>query len=447
MTQKATGERGRKERGNGQGTVWEVSKGVWRWQITLGYKPDGRRITASGKAPSKTAALNAASTARTAHERGLLAAPDSITVREYAEKWLARQKQLTARSVSLYRTELAYALEHIGSKRVREVRSSHLKDLMVKLAEMPMKGGGRAGAPMAPRTQAKVLTRLRSLFREAVSDQIIYVSPVDGVRKVKAPSPEAVGVVLDFEQAARLQEVGQALYAAGVCRLWPALFTAVSVGMRRGEVMGLSWEHVDLEQGVLHLRQQLKVDVKRPELGELKTRHARRDIHMPESLRAALLAHREHQAAERAAAGEASRATGAVFTTVLGEWTHPDNLKRALSSVVDWSDPAAFSRRSKAVWAIMTPEALAQLEAAVMAEGKGKRLPNISPHDLRHTYATLTLRRRVPVEVVSKTLGHARVSITLDIYRHVLESERQEHVIDLFAAPVPPRPVTPRLPN
>ncbi|QFP75411.1 tyrosine-type recombinase/integrase [Deinococcus sp. AJ005] len=68
----------------------------------------------------------------------------------------------------------------------------------------------------------------------------------------------------------------------------------------------------------------------------------------------------------------------------------------------------------------------------------GTALPRIAPHDLRHTYATLALRRGVPLAVVSKRLGHAKVSITNDIYRHVLPSEDRAHVIDLFATPPDP---------
>ena len=63
----------------------------------------------------------------------------------------------------------------------------------------------------------------------------------------------------------------------------------------------------------------------------------------------------------------------------------------------------------------------------------GDKLPEITPHDLRHTYATLALRSNVPVAKVSKTLGHARTSITLEIYRHVLPSEMQKDVFDFFA--------------
>ena len=433
-------ERKVKDRGNGQGTVYETSPGRWRWQVTVGYKPDGKRLSVTGRADSKTLAQTAMTQALADQARGLLAAPESMTVSEYAEKWLGRQKHLSANSLRAYRGELAYALQHIGKARLRDVRPAHLKDLMVTLSEQVM----AQGQMMAPRTQGKVLTRLRSLFREAVSDQIIYVNPVEGVRKVKAPSSEAVGTVLDFGQAARFREMGQALYGADLCRLWPALFTAVSVGLRRGEVMGLTWQHVDFKNGVLQIRQQLKVEHGKPVLGTLKTAHSRRDVYIPESLRVLLLGLRERQEAERVAMGSAWRETGAVFATADGGWTHPANLTRALAHVTEWSEPSAIERRSGAVRAVVSDDALAHLGAVARA---GEKLPELSPHDLRHTYATLALRRRVPPEVVSKTLGHARVSITMDIYRHVLDSERRDHLIDLFEAPVPVRTVARSLPN
>ena len=80
-----------------------------------------------------------------------------------------------------------------------------------------------------------------------------------------------------------------------------------------------------------------------------------------------------------------------------------------------------------------------KLEAAIC---NGKPLPEISPHDLQHTAGTQMLRRGMPVEVVSKILGPARVSITLDVYRHVLKSEKKKAVmVDLYPDPVPVRTV------
>ena len=71
----------------------------------------------------------------------------------------------------------------------------------------------------------------------------------------------------------------------------------------------------------------------------------------------------------------------------------------------------------------------AKLEAVLR---DGEPLPNVSPHDLRHTAGTPMLRRKMPVEVVSKILGHADASITLNVYRRVLESEKEAEMVDLF---------------
>ena len=258
-----------------------------------------------------------------------------------------------------------------------------------------------------------------------MSDQIVYANPMEGVKRVRGARIESAGTALDFEQAAQLHAVGWALYEAGLCRLWFALFTAVSVGLRRGEVMGLTWEDVDLERGVLHIRQTRVMGVDVIETNDPKTANSRRDIHMPPSLVAVLKTHRERQDVERRALGKLWGTTGAVFATELGEWTHPDNLKRALARVVAWSNPVQPDR----AWKGIPREPRARLAAVV---GMGLELPAISPHDLRHTYATLALRRNVPVEVMSKVLGHARVSITLDVYRHVLDNERRASTIDLF---------------
>ncbi|WP_158679825.1 site-specific integrase [Deinococcus sp. NW-56] len=436
-------KRSTKQRGNGEGTVYR-SGDKWRWQVTLGYRANGSRVTASGTAPTKSAANTARAQALVDHSRGLLAEPSEVTVAQYAQKWLMRHTHVNARTAELYRQELDYALEYLGNMRVRDVRATHIKDLMAVLSRREMKGGRGLGRAMASRTQGKVLTRLRALFKEAVSDQIIYANPMEGVRRLKGSAPEAVGRVLDFDQAARFRELGEALHTAGLCRLWPALFTALSVGLRRGEVMGLAWDCVDFDRGVLRIRRQLvqsKGGVKLEE--ELKTKASRRDVHMPDSLRVALLAHRERQHAERRRMGSAWIETNAVFATELGNWTSPDNLNRALESVIAWSRPGKGKTGQGGVGAAK----LARLQALVGEEGG---LPDLTPHDLRHTFATLALRLKVPVEVVSKKLGHARVSITLDIYRHVLDNEQREHAVDVFAPSSPPPPVqasTPALLN
>ena len=294
------------------------------------------------------------------------------------------------------------------------------------------------------------------MFAEAVRDQIIYVNPADAVRRVKSAkhTEDFEGTALDFDQFARFHELGEALYQSGSCVLWCALFLAAALGLRRGEVMGLRWQDIDLENGLLSVRQNLTINPE-PTITTPKTKNSIRDIPMPSSVKAMLKRHQEKQQENRAKAGNAWQNTGAVFATELGVYTSPDNLSRALNGLLDWSTPEPLERKTRANKAkgeeseikIVTLEQRmkaiprehrAKLEAIVR---DGKPLPRISPHDLRHTAGTLMLRKGMPVEVVSKILGHARVSITMDVYRHVLDSEKRAVMVDLFEQPLPVRNV------
>lgn len=426
-----TGKRKPKAKGNGEGTVRAVGK-RWRWEITLGYQADGKRISRSGYEDTKTRALATMRAAQTDHGRGLLAAPEKVTVREYAERWKRRLLEIRPRTAKRYGEELDYALKHIGDLRMQAIRPHHLKELMVTLSKRPM----RRGNLMSPRTQAHIMTRLRSLFREAVSDLIIYVNPVDGVKRVRGGRLASAGEALDFEQAARFREVGTALHAAGLCRLWPAAFMALTTGMRRGEIMALTWEDLDLDTSTIQVRRARVMGEDAIEMGPPKTANSCREINIPPSLKPVLQRHRAAQQRERREAGEAWLNSGAVFATTLGDWTHPDNLTRAVEKIVQWSDPETLKRTQDDpyIWRGIAHE---KREALMAVTRAGARLPAVSPHDLRHSYATLALRSGADIARVSRDLGHARVSITLDIYRHVSDEEKRSNTFDLFADEAP----------
>lgn len=440
-----------KQRGNGRGTVWALPNGRYRWQITLGYRANGKRLSASGTAKDRTAAELALAKAIADHARGLLAAPERLTVRTYAERWLERRKHRATATRRVYATELAYALEHLGHLHLRAVRTHHLRDTLLLLSDRVMSTGLGRNRLMSSRTLAAVRTRLRSLFTEAVTDGLIVVNPCDAVKRVKVARTEHPGVALDFPQVARLHQLGEALHRADSLRLWPAIFTAVSVGLRRGEVMGLRWCDVDFENDILHVVQNLTNPTGGLEVRPTKTESGSRDVLMPASLKAALERQREAMRAECERRGEIMRAHLPVFPTALGKYTSPENLGRALRCLIEWSDhecriertkkttnrddtrPLTLENKLRGVAAEHRPH----LEAVIRA---GAVLPLISPHDLRHTAGTLMLRRGVPIEVVSRTLGHADIALTYRVYRHVLESERRQHVVDLFEPPVPERP-------
>ncbi len=136
---------------------------------------------------------------------------------------------------------------------------------------------------------------------------------------------------------------------------------------------------------------------------------------------------------ERERAAEAWHDTGAVFATELGEYTHPDNFNRALTKVCAWSDPSLLTE--KRLLAIPV-KARSKLKAIITL---GKPLPDLTPHDLRHTHATLLLLAGVHPKVVSERLGHSSIVITLNTYSHVLPNMQAEAAekLEAFAYGVP----------
>ncbi|MGE7662954.1 tyrosine-type recombinase/integrase [Peribacillus sp. NPDC097197] len=168
-----------------------------------------------------------------------------------------------------------------------------------------------------------------------------------------------------------------------------ALFlVALFTGMRRGEILALRWNNVDLEKGVIHVAEALartKAHGLKPK--EVKTAHSERAIFLSPSLTEALTIHKQHQT---------DNPLDLVFPSKKGTYVEPRNLLRMYKSLTEKAD-----------------------------------VPYISFHNLRHTHATMLMRSGENPKVVCERLGHARVSITLDIYSHTNE-EMQRKTAERF---------------
>jgi integrase len=175
-------------------------------------------------------------------------------------------------------------------------------------------------------------------------------------------------------------------------RLRAAFLVLFLTGVRRGELLGLRWCDVDLEAGVLHVRQILERITNPQGTGrktvlvflEPKTDSSRRTIALPGECVTALRQHRARQAAERLHLGAAYRDQGLVFATEDGRPIDPRRMNELFTQ--------ALTRAG---------------------------VPHIRLHDSRHTFATWLLQAGVSLKTVSDQLGHASISTTADIYAHV----------------------------
>jgi len=188
------------------------------------------------------------------------------------------------------------------------------------------------------------------------------------------------------------EQIRTFLAAVNDHRLAAGWLLCCTTGMRRSEVCGLAWTGVDLDGSRLSVVQTAVMVGRTPTLvHDTKSASSRRTFELDPATVAALRAHRTRQLAERLRWGEAWTHSGLVFTGEEGTMLDPDWVTKQ------------FRRLAKAAG-----------------------LPLIRLHDLRHSYASSALAAGVPIEVLSKRLGHSRISITQDVYVHTNERQDRE---------------------
>ncbi len=183
-------------------------------------------------------------------------------------------------------------------------------------------------------------------------------------------------------------------------REFPIWRLAVTTGMRRSEVLGLSWDSLDLEEGRLSIRQSLVNVNNVPTLqSDTKTASSRRLVNLDELTVSVLKKHQTSQYEERLLAGSAwNNEHNLVFVSEIGEMLKPNRITRIFKARV---------------------------------EDAG--LPRIRLHDLRHTHASNALQAGIHIKVVSERLGHANIGVTLNTYSHTIPA-MDEQAAELVAS-------------
>lgn len=280
----------------------------------------------------------------------------------------------------------------LGNLPIAKLAPVHIRGFYNTLAE-----GGRSDGkdgPLAPRSRRQVHRVLSQALARAVGDQVIARNPCDVFRRQLPKVERKEMTTLDAEQSAAL------LDALREDRLyWPAML-ALASGMRRGEILALRWRNVDLDRGSLHLVESLEqtkkggVRFKPPKSGR------GRSIVLPTFAVDELRRRRREQAEELLKAGVRQSGATLVCARADGEPFSPFSLTHAFFQFI--------------------------------AKSRGD-LPRIRFHDLRHTHATALLAAGVHPKVVQERLGHATVTLTLDLYSHVVPSMQEDAVakIDL----------------
>lgn len=375
----------RRRKVNGEGTVYRRRDGRWEAAAyVLTTAGTRQRVRVYGQ--TRTDAFDKLTELLAQDRRGVPQAVGSQQVGEYLEYWLQhvvrdRVRPLTYRSYAMYVRE--HLVPGLGHKTLARLTARDIRLLLDKTRAKASRSPVARGKAVSPRTVFHVHAVLRNALEDAVRDDLIVRNVARQVRISPGHQIEIKPLTVD--------EARLLLKAARADRLYALYAVALSVGLRRGEALGLPWDDVDLEGACLHVRQTLQRHSGALHLAPPKTARSRRTVPLLPTMVETLRAHRQQQDDERAAAGDAWTETGLVFTGRLGTPIEPNGFSNA------------FRR---------------------MCARAGVR--RVRLHDLRHTCASMLLAQGAPPRVVMEILGHSSLDVTMTIYGHVmLDAQRK----------------------
>ena len=375
----------KKRRISGDGSVYQDNQGRWIASLDVGTGVDGKRKRAKRTRKTKQEAAQALREMQAKKLERRLQSNERQTINDLYSQWetygLSENLRESTRQDYIFLAK-RYVLPALGNMR--------LVDIDTNTVDRWIHGMKKKG--YSAQTRKKARQNAFSIFKYGIKQRVILINPVAGSvvpnkdedlnTQVKKPLNKIEW--MDYLEAFRNTDLDAFVHVGAL------------LGLRRSEIIGLNWSDVDFDENYLHVRRSAReVTVRRPDgssstslvLNDPKTMHSRRKLVMNQVLTDALKRQQIRQKKAKLAAGSAWTETGAVFTTSIGTRLYPSNV---------------FKRYKK------------------LTEKLGLRYVRI--HDLRHTVAHLLLDDEVPLESVSRLLGHSSLSITMDIYARNVQS-------------------------
>ena len=381
------------------GTIRKRAKETWEVRFDLGRHPTtGKRrfryLTVRGTRKDAERTLTEALHRR---DTGTDITPARVTLDEYLRRWLRDYAAVNVAPATLLRYQqiVDRIAPWLGAVRLQELRPAHIQEAYACLL----------ADGLVARTVLHHHRVLRAALQHALRWQLIPHNPADAVTP---PRPE------NREMRALVPE--EVLHLLSECddqQSRAIIHTAVTTGLRLGELLGLRWRDIDFENDTAAIQRAAQyLPATGVTLRQPKTARGRRTIALSEETIRSLREYRTRQVERRLALGPAYSDVDLVFPAPDGAVQPPYRVSQAFQRLVARAGigPLRF-------------------------------------HDLRHTAATLMLRAGIPTKIVSTRLGHATASLTLDTYSHVTPDMQREaaSAIDavLNVREFPPLPLHP----
>ncbi|MER7965315.1 tyrosine-type recombinase/integrase [Streptomyces ardesiacus] len=391
-----------KRRANGEGTITKRKDGRYQAAAYV-YRPDGTRTRRFVYGKTREEVADKLTEMQEQTRQGIPAASSTMAFGDYLTYWLAAiaPERLKPATLNSYEgLSRLYIRPALGKKRLNRLSPADVRRFLSEFkssclcclrgADKERPEGKRTCCAVgrccerrpSARTVQYVHAVLRSALQQAIREELIARNVA---RIVETPTADRKEVrPLDAGEAKALLKTARShrLYA-----LWLLL---VSTGLRRGEVLGLTWSDVDLNAGTLRVRRNVQRIRRELIFGTPKTMRSVRTVSLPQRCVQALTQHRAAQDRERKIAGPKwkpaeGQPAGLIFTTSTGRVIDPRGLNRMLTILC-----------------------------------RDARVPRVRVHDLRHTCASLLLAQGVDARTIMETLGHSTITMTLDTYAHVM---------------------------
>jgi integrase len=359
-------------------SVYRLASGRWQVHATW-YEAGVRRQRKLGTHITKKAALAAGDAWQADVLRGDMATPSTFTLDGWLDAWLrlCELAGLRPRTIADYADKLRlHVRPQIGDIALTEVEPSHLDGVYAAMAEKDL----------SARTIRYVHSVVHKALADAVRKDLLVVNPADRATPPRARAARAAERVVWTPD-----ELRRFLAALDDHPFGAVLHVLAMTGLRRSEVLAVSWDAVDLEGGTLVVRAGLTQVGTELHFAEPKTSRGRRVVDLDARTIAVLRAHRRRQLEDKVLVGPGYRDHGLVFARPDGDPWMPASVTQAFGKLV------------------------ARLE-----------LRPIALHDLRHGHATYLLALGTDHNTVADRLGHASAGFTLSTYGHSLPGKQRD---------------------
>ena len=364
-----------KKRGQNEGSIFQRKDGRWVAEVSLGWMNGTRkRKLLYGK--TRKEAHEKLTTALRDQQRGLPIVGERQSLREFLGRWLEDSVRPTVRP----RTMESYAeicrlhvIPALGHLPLVKITPQHIQSLLNEKLE----------SGLSPRRVQYIHAVIRRAL--GLAEKFSFV-PRNVARLVDPPSVPQIEIV-----PFNAEESKKFLVAVEGDRLEALFVVAVGVGLRKGEVLGLYWNDIDLERSQLRVRRSLQRLSGQLQLVPPKTDKSRRVLGLPAFVVQALHQHRSRQLEERLRAGGSWQESDLVFTTPTGTPLDGPGVTRRLHRILDSNE-----------------------------------LRRVRFHDLRHTSASLLFFKGVDRRTIMENLGHSQISLTSNVYTHVVPELQRE---------------------